>query len=118
MSATRSIIGVGPCVVALVAGFTMGLAMGGYGICATSFSPGLVGFLAVLGAIFGGTMALVWRKAWWWGALSFSAPSLIGGAIGLTTGEWQRLMGIAICIGAAFCSAFMVRYPSPGSLKQ
>ena len=82
------------------------------------FSPGLVGSSAIVGALFGGTMAAVWRKAWWVGALAFSTPSLLGCALGLSSGEWQRVVGIGIIIATAVLAAFVVRYPSPGSLKR
>lgn len=76
------LVGVVICLAALFAGCTMGLAMGGFGICAVGFSAGLVGSSAIVGALFGGTMSLLWRKAWWAGALAFSAPSLLGVAFG------------------------------------
>jgi len=118
MSSARILVGVVICLAALFAGCTMGLAMGGFGICAVGLSAGLVGSSAIVGALFGGAMALLWRKAWWPGALAFSAPSLLGVAFGASNGEWQRVVGIGICIVAAVLAAFVVRYPSPGSLKQ
>jgi hypothetical protein len=92
--------------------------MGGFGICAVGFSPGLVGFSALVGALFAGTVALLWRKAWWAGATAFSTPTLLGAAFGASSGEWQRVVGIGVCIVAAVLTAFVVRYPGPGSLKQ
>lgn len=71
----------------------MGLAMGGFGICAVGFSAGLIGSSAIVGALF-------------------------GVAFGLSSGEWQRVVGIGVCIAAAVLAAFVVRFPSPGSLKQ
>ena len=112
------VVGVVICVAALFVGCTVGLAMGGFGICAVSFTPSLVAVSAVIGALFGGTMALVWRKAWWSGALAFSVPSLLGGSFGWSSGQWQRVMGVGLCILAAGFAAFVVRYPGPRNLKQ
>jgi hypothetical protein len=118
MSSGRILLGIVICLAALFAGCTIGLAMGGFGICAVGFSPVLVGSSAIVGALFGGTMALLWRKAWWAGALAFSAPSLLGVVLGASTREWQRVVGIGICIVVTVFAAFVVRYPGPGSLKE
>ena len=118
MSVARIMVGVVICLAALLAGCSLGLAMGGFGICAVGFSASLVGSSAVIGALFGGTMALVWRKTWWAGAVAYSAPSLLGVAFGASSGEWQRVVGILICSVASVLAAFVVRYPSPESLKQ
>ncbi len=118
MSSTRIVAGVVICMAALFAGCTIGLALGGYGICAVGFSPTLVGFSAVAAALFAGTMALLWRRTWWAGAVTFSVPTLLGGAFAASTGEWQRVVGIGISIVTAVLASFVVRYPSPGSLKR
>jgi hypothetical protein len=118
MSSAKVIAGALVCLVALAAGSVIGLAMGGFGICAVSFSPGLVGFSAAVAALFGGAVAFLWRQAWWAGAAAFSLPALLGAAFGASNGEWQRVVGIGICIVASVLAAFVVRYPDPRSLKQ
>ena len=63
MSSGRMIAGALISLAAAFVGCTIGLAMSGYGICAVSFSVGLVGFAAAIGVLFGGAIALVWRQA-------------------------------------------------------
>ena len=109
--------GIAVCLIALFGGCTIGLAMGGFGTCAVSFSAGLVGSSAVVGAVFGATLAFIWPKWWWAGALAFSVPTLAGVACGASAGEWQRVVGIAVCIAASILAAFVVRYPGPRSLN-
>ena len=118
MSSARITAGILICLGALFAGCTIGLAMGGYGICAVSFSVGLVGFSATIGALFAGAMALVWRQVWWAGALAFSVPSLLGTSFTASGAEWQRVVGIGICVTASVLAAFVVRYPGPSRLKE
>jgi hypothetical protein len=117
MSLVRVFIGIVICLAALVAGASIALALGGFGICAASFSLGLVGCSVLVGVAFGSIMALVWRKAWWAGALAFSAPALFGFASGASTGQWERVVGIGFSIVGAVFAAFVVRYPDPRSLK-
>jgi len=117
MSVTRTMTGLLICLVALFAGTCTALALGGFGICAMSFSLGLVGRFVLLGSASGGIMALVCRKAWWAGALAFSAPALFGLASGVSTAEWRRVAGIGVCIAGSFLAAFVIRYPGPSSLK-
>lgn len=119
MSLARIIAGILICSVALSAGCVSGLAMGGFGmICAVGFSLGLVGFSALIGMCFAVIMALLWRKAWWAGALAFCVPTLLGAIFAALSGEWQRVVGICICILASFIAAFVTRYPGPKSLRQ
>jgi hypothetical protein len=118
MSAFRIFSGILVCLVASAAGCVIGLAMGGFGICAVSLSLGVVGSSASVGALFGGTIAFLLPKAWWAGALAFSVPTLLGAGLGASSGEWQRVVGIAVCIVASILAAFVVRYPDPRSLKQ
>src|SRR5438874_196954 len=113
MGASKTIIGISVCLGALFVGCVIGLAMGGFGICAVTFSPGLVGSSAAVGALFGGTLAFFWPKAWWAGALAFSAPMLIGAAFGASAGEWQRVVGIGVC--GSRLNSRSLRRPLPSS---
>jgi hypothetical protein len=113
MSPIRIILGILICLAALCIGVNAGLMLAGFGICAVGFAPGLVGSAALAGAVLGGSMALVWPKAWWSGALAFSAPMLLG----VTSPEWQRAVSFCICIAAACLAALVVRYPGPRKRK-
>src|SRR5690349_21374137 len=114
MSSGRPLLGIFVCALAAMVATPLGLAMGGFGICATTVTPGLVGLGAVVGGAFGGTVAVVWRGAWWAGSVSFSLPLCLGLCL---AGEAARVMGILVCALAAFLPAFVIRYPGPGSLK-
>jgi hypothetical protein len=117
MSSLRIFVGIVVCLVASAAGFVIGLALGGFGICAVSPSLGMVGASAGVGALFAGSIAFLWPKAWSVGALAFSVPALFGAALGASTGEWQRIICIVVCIVASILAAFVIRYPDPRSLK-
>jgi hypothetical protein len=117
MSSTRIISGVVICLAALVGGAAVGMAMGGLGICASDVTISLVICSVVVGAVFSGSIALLWRKVWWVGALVFSVPALLLIPFVAASGEWERVGGIGACIVGSFLAAFMVRYPSPRSLK-
>ena len=117
MSVARIIIGILICLLALLAGSVIGLALGGYGICAVSISVGLVGQAFVIGGIFGGTVAIVWRSAWCAGALAFSVPLIVGLVFAGATGQWQRFVSLLICVIGTLLTAFVIRYPGPQSLK-
>jgi hypothetical protein len=117
MSVSRIMIGIAVCLAALLVGCTIGLAMSGFGTSPLSLTTGLVGYSAAVGAIFGAAMAFIWRKSWWAGALAFSLPTLLGVAFGVSAGEWQRVVGIAVCNGASILAAFVVRYSGPQRLS-
>jgi hypothetical protein len=118
LSSGRLIAGVLICLVALLTGCTIGMAMGGFGICAVSFSLGLLGSSVVVAALFAGSVAFLWPKARWAGALAFSLPTTLGAAFGAASGAWERVVGIGVCIVASVFVAFVVRYPGPSSLKK
>ena len=106
------------CLGSLVSGALVGLVVGGFGICAVSLSPGLLGGSAIIGSAFSASVALLWRKAWWVGALGFSLPALLGAALGVATKEWPRVLGIGVCVVASVVAALIDRYPGPRSLKR
>jgi hypothetical protein len=95
-------------------GIPLGLAMGGFAICAVTLTVGLIGGAAFIGAVFGGAVSALWRRAWWAGALSFSL-AMCPGLVFATTGT--RIVAIVLCALAAFLVAFVVRYPGPQSLR-
>jgi hypothetical protein len=117
MSLTKIIIGGMICMAAAFEGLTGGLVMGGFGICAVSFSAALLVQAVLIGAVFSSIIARLWPRAWWMGAMAFSTPALLGLTLALPMGEWDRVVGICVCALASFAAAFLVRYPSPGSLK-
>ena len=114
MSTGRLLAAVLVCVLAGLIGFPSGLAVGGVGICATSLSPGLVGGVALTGAAFAAVVAVLCRRVWWAGAVSFSLGLCL--ALAYTT-ETARFISLILCGAAAFFAAFVVRYPGPNSLK-
>lgn len=83
-------------------------------MCASSITVGLVGSAVFIGGIVAGTVAALWRKGWWAGSLSFSAPMCLGLPF---AAEAARVASILICILATFLVAFIVRYPGPRSLR-
>ena len=106
MRVVRIIIGVIISLAALFSGGGTGMAMGGFGICAMDFGPGLLAGGIIEGDIFSGLLALLWPKVWWVGALVFSLPMLLGVPFAASNREWQRIVGICICIVCAFFVAF------------
>jgi hypothetical protein len=117
MKPNRIVFGVLLSFASVAAGGVIGLVLGGFGICAMDLTPGVLGCSALIGAAFSATIAVLWRKAWWAGALSFSFPALLGVSFGVVTKEWPRVLGIFVCIGASFAAALVVRYPGPRSLR-
>lgn len=118
MSPTRIFTAIVICLAGLLSGTVVGFILGGLGICAMDLTPGLVGFCALLGAGLSASVGLLWRRAWWAGALAFSVPALLGVAAGVSSREWQRVIGTGACIMASGFAALIVRFPRPRSLKE
>jgi hypothetical protein len=117
MNPNRIVFAVLLCLASLASGAVIGLVMGGFGICAVDLTPGLLSFSALIGAALSATVALLWREAWWAGALGFSLPTLLGMSLGVATKEWPQVLAICVCILASFAAALVVRYPGPRSLR-
>jgi hypothetical protein len=117
MSILKTIIGILVCVGALFWGAVIGMAMGGYGICALSLTTSLVVYSAITAAVLSGVISLIWRRVWWMGALTFSLPTLLGIGFAAVAGDSARLIAICACILVSFITAFLVRYPSRKDLK-
>lgn len=114
MSSGRLLAAILVCILAGLVSIPLGLALGGFGICAASLSVGLVGGVAFVGAGFAGVVAALWRRVWWAGSAAFG----VGMCFGLVFAtESSRLISIIICAAATFFVAFAVRYPGPQSLK-
>jgi hypothetical protein len=114
MSSGRLLGGVAICILGVLLAVPLGLAMGGVGICASGLTVGLVGVAVFMGGMVAGSVAALWRGAWWAGSLSVSAPMCLG--LPFAT-EAARILSILICALATLLVAFVVRYPGPNSLK-
>jgi hypothetical protein len=117
MSSTRIISGVLICLAALVGGAGAAWSMGGLGICGSDVNLGLIMGSVLVGAVFSGSMAVLWRKVWWLGALLYSVPSVLLLPFLAAGGEWRRVGGMCVYVVGSILAAFIVRYPSPRSLK-
>ena len=115
MSAGQLYGGMTMCLMGAILAVPLGMAMGGFGMCAIDLTIGLVVGSAFVGAAVGGSVAALWRSMWWVGALSFSIPFCL--ALPLALMDGARAIGILICVVAAFSVAFLVRYPGPSSLN-
>jgi len=117
MSANQILPAIAVCLGALVAGTGVGFVLGGLGICALDLTPGLVGFAIVLGGGLSAGVAMLWPKAWWAGAVAFSAPALLGVVSGVAVGEWKRVLCTCLSIVAAVLGALLIHRggrPQPG----
>ena len=102
----KTIAGILVCIAAALNGGIFGMYIGGLGICGADFSWFAVSASFVVGGCLSSIFTLLWRKAWWAGALSFSVfllPIFCFEAIG---GELQRSIGISICIVGPFVVAY------------